>query len=1054
MRFQLLLKKSRISLAVLVGCVGLSLSAQVPSGTGFATPIFDPFDFTEGAIYDIEEDWNGFIWLATDDGLFQFDGTVLKQYAHSGQDTSLPHNQVFDIYIDKEQAELWLGTAMGVCRLNPASGQVQVYQADYGKANSLADNIVRKIFKDKEGKIWVGCYNHGLSLYRPATDDFQNFSYEIPEIDSLQKKYPRLNESWLNSFKAMAQDALDPNVLWLGTPLGLVKFHQQTHQFEWLFLESQSSLREHLMHSVTRILSFKDKLVVGTAYDLLLLEPQKGTIQSLVAHTDEGEKLSYINHLYQDDTGGLMVAYDNGLARIDMSTWEVAATWLDQPELQRYYGIRLQDSAKRLWVYSSDATRLYDPLKQVTDLYLLEEEARAEPRVFKRVQENAIVMLTTQSNGCHLFDLKTKTWKSIAMKGTAIQGKSISWRDIVPLDEEHFLLLGLHKIYQLNIVTGQLQLFPHQVPANNPGLTKAIIDQDQCLWVASRRVGLFRIDLKTGEIKHFIDELNSAFSSSLYTWITDLHEDQQGKIWIRLARSFAVYDPQQDQFQVFSHYQNPNNTFRYIRNFAESPSGVVWLGSEDNGMGKVEPNRLSEGIVRKYSRSSGLISDLIQQMAFDPRGNLWLLSNLGITAFDPEKETARNYSWDRGIPFTQAFIPLADQKMALALPVGIGIFDVGKTQAAQIIPEPYISRIKNRGEVAYEGGNQTHLERLQFTRAGTAYCQLEFSALGYSNPKQFAYRLVELGEDWILTAEQRSASYSNLKPGTYHFELKARLVDGQWSRVKAIEIVVSPHWWQTWWFQCAIGLIVLLVAYSVYRGRLENVRQKERLKSEFQRKLHDVEMQALRSQMNPHFLFNSLNSIQMFIVKNQVKEAVEHLDNFSRLVRLILQNTRNPLVPLKDEVEALNLYMEMENLRFKTKFSHRIEVDPQINMHQQDIPPMLLQPFVENAIWHGIQHKKYEGEVIVRIGRNEQHLICEIEDNGIGRKAAREIQENTNRVHRSLGMKITKDRIQMMNETQGVPARIEIIDLYGAAGIAQGTKVTVYLPLTPTPALS
>ena len=1039
---------------VLLACAPGITTAQSTLVTGFATPVFEPFDFTDGAIYDIEEDWKGFIWLATDDGLFQFDGTVLRQYAHSGQDTSLPHNQVFDIFIDTEREELWLGTGMGVCRLNPTTGEVKKYQASYDDPNSLADNIVRKIFRDEDGQIWIGCYNHGLSLYRGETDDFLNFSYEIPALDSLQPYYPRLNESWLNSFKAIAQDKTDPYVLWLGTPLGLVRFDMQQQSFEWMFLNSQSPNRDVLTHSVMDILPIEDKLVVGTAYDLMIFEPQTGKVQRMIAETEDGTKLSYITHLHTDDFGRLMVSYRNGLAMIDLNTWELVDSWLDNEELNGYYGIRLADSAGRLWVNSSGATRLYDPVKQITDIFLLGKEVRSEPRVFKQIDEETLVMLTAQANRCHFFDLNSLRWRSIEMKGISGQGRPILWRDIQRIDDQTCLLLADREIFHLDLATETLRLFPYQIPDSNPGLTKFLVDKRNRLWVGSRRVGLYRIDLASGKMEHFIDELNSDFSSSLYTWVTDIHEDETGKIWIRLARSFAIFFPENEHFEVFSHYQNPANTFRYIRNFAESPDGEIWLASEDNGIGKVDKQELNKGITQKYTRSSGLISDLIQQIAFDPDGQLWLLSNLGLSAFDVSSGRVQNYAWDRGIPHAQHLVPLSNRKVALALPVGLGIFDAGKTEPAQIIPEPYISRIRNSGELVYEGRNESDLKSLRFERAGAAYCSFEFSALGYSNPKQFAYRIVELGEKWIETSEQRSASYSNVSPGIYHFELKCRLVDGQWSEVKTLEIVVPPHWWQTWWFQMAVAIILLLLAYSIYRGRLENVRQKERLKSEFERKLNDVEMQALRSQMNPHFLFNSLNSIQMFIVKNQVQEAVEHLDNFSRLVRLILQNTRSPLVPLKEEIEALKLYMEMENLRFKTKFSHRVEVADEINIHQQEIPPMLLQPFVENAIWHGIQHKNTDGEVVVRIRRDDQHLICEIEDDGIGRVAARKLQENTNRVHRSLGMKITKDRIQMMNETQAIPARIEIIDLYGEGGLATGTKVVVYLPLTHSPALS
>ena len=1053
MRFRLAIYKL-IAVVILVTCVRDMARAQASPVTGFATPIFESFDFTDGAIYDIEEDWKGFIWLATDDGLFQFDGTVLKQYAHSGKDTSLPHNQVFDIYIDKEKAELWLGTGMGVCRLNPTTGAVKIYRASYDDPNSLADNIVRKIFKDQDGQIWIGCYNHGLSLYREETDDFLNFSYRIPELDSLQPYYPRLNESWLNSFKAIAQDKIDPYVLWLGTPLGLVRFDMQQQSFEWLFLNSRSPDREVLMHSVMKILPIGDKLIVGTAYDLMIYTPKTGKLRRMIARAEDGTKLSYITHLHTDDLGRLMVSYRNGLAMMDLNTWEFVDSWLDNKELNRFHGIRLADSAKRLWVNSSGATRLYDPVKQITDIFSLDKEERGDPLVFKQIDSETLVMLTSQATRCHFFDLNTLRWRSINMEEVNEHGHPVIWRDIVRIDARTCLLLADKHIFRLDLETEKLEEFTYQIPDGNPGLTKFIIDKRHRLWVASRRVGLYRIDLASGEMIHYIDELNSDYSSSLYTWVTDLLEDKTGKIWIRLARSYAIYFPEEERFEVFSHYQNPNSTFRYIRNFSESPKGEVWLASEDNGVGRIDRQQLEKGITQKYTRSSGLISDLIQQMAFGPDGRLWILSNLGLSAFDATEEKVQNYAWDRGIPFAQHLIPLSNSKVALALPTGVGIFDAGKTQPAQIIPEPYISRINNRGELVYEGRNESNLKSLRFERAGAAYCSFEFSALGYSNPKQFAYRIVELGEQWIETSEQRSASYSNLSPGTYHFELKSRLVDGQWSEVKTLEILVSPHWWQTWWFRMAVAAILMLIAYSVYRGRLENVRQKERLKSEFQRKLHDVEMQALRSQMNPHFLFNSLNSIQMFIVKNQVQEAVEHLDNFSRLVRLILQNTRSPLVPLKEEVEALKLYMEMENLRFKTKFTHRVEVEDEINIHQQEIPPMLLQPFVENAIWHGIQHKQTDGEVVVRIKRDDHHLICEIEDDGIGRVAARKIQENTNRVHRSLGMKITKDRIQMMNETQGTPARIEIIDLYGEGGKATGTKVVVYLPVTHSPALS
>jgi LytS/YehU family sensor histidine kinase len=169
------------------------------------------------------------------------------------------------------------------------------------------------------------------------------------------------------------------------------------------------------------------------------------------------------------------------------------------------------------------------------------------------------------------------------------------------------------------------------------------------------------------------------------------------------------------------------------------------------------------------------------------------------------------------------------------------------------------------------------------------------------------------------------------------------------------------------------------------------IKKKQRLKSEYEKKLANVEMSALLAQMNPHFLFNSLNSIDSYIIRNESKKASEYLNNFARLMRLILQNSRSNYINLKDELEALELYMQMESLRFKNKFCYSIAIDENVESSSIVIPPMLIQPYVENAIWHGLMHKTNgtEGLVKINISKNADDLLCVIEDNGIGRKKRR-----------------------------------------------------------------
>ena len=209
-------------------------------------------------------------------------------------------------------------------------------------------------------------------------------------------------------------------------------------------------------------------------------------------------------------------------------------------------------------------------------------------------------------------------------------------------------------------------------------------------------------------------------------------------------------------------------------------------------------------------------------------------------------------------------------------------------------------------------------------------------------------------------------------------------------------------------------------------------------------------MNALRAQMNPHFLFNCLNSIDSYIIKHETKKASEYLNKFARLIRLILQNSRSNYVNLSDEIEALDLYMNMESLRFRNKFDYEINIGKELDVDSIDIPPMLIQPYIENAIWHGLMHKREgtKGKVQLKINRQNGSLRCIVEDNGIGREKAMEIRaKKITRRKKSMGMRITHDRIQMINKMFDSKTSVEIIDLKDNTGQATGTRVELYIPI-------
>ena len=223
-------------------------------------------------------------------------------------------------------------------------------------------------------------------------------------------------------------------------------------------------------------------------------------------------------------------------------------------------------------------------------------------------------------------------------------------------------------------------------------------------------------------------------------------------------------------------------------------------------------------------------------------------------------------------------------------------------------------------------------------------------------------------------------------------------------------------------------------------------RRKEQQLIEIQQQKTELEMQALRAQMNPHFIFNSLNSINMFILENNKLQASEYLSKFSRLVRLILQNSQESFIPLERELEALQLYLELESLRFDNKFEHKISVETGIDTTVLKVPPLIIQPYAENAIWHGLMHKKDKGHLDIALYLDEETLFCKITDDGIGRNKASEMSGKITHGHKSMGMRITAARIAMAQQNTHADLNVRIHDLVMADGSAGGTEVLFAIP--------
>jgi sensor histidine kinase YesM len=247
------------------------------------------------------------------------------------------------------------------------------------------------------------------------------------------------------------------------------------------------------------------------------------------------------------------------------------------------------------------------------------------------------------------------------------------------------------------------------------------------------------------------------------------------------------------------------------------------------------------------------------------------------------------------------------------------------------------------------------------------------------------------------------------------------------------------------WILLAGLLIAALSGFMIFKN-LTLKRKNEKLESrhkqaEMQQHITEVEMQALRAQMNPHFIFNCLSSINRFILKNETEPASNYLTKFSRLIRMVLNNSKKPFISLEDELEMLCLYLDMEKLRFKESFDYRIIFTNSIDAGNVFVPPLLLQPFAENAIWHGLMHKEGQGHLEIELSIDKKILTCAITDNGIGRNKAADIKSRSSEKQKSMGLRITTERLALLNKDHNESTFFDIEDLTDDEGKSAGTRV-------------
>jgi hypothetical protein len=329
--------------------------------------------------------------------------------------------------------------------------------------------------------------------------------------------------------------------------------------------------------------------------------------------------------------------------------------------------------------------------------------------------------------------------------------------------------------------------------------------------------------------------------------------------------------------------------------------------------------------------------------------------------------------------------------------------------------------------------------------------RIEAGIIDYYSRKKglIRYKLEQNGKtgDWQYSPDY-IIQYESLSPGSYRLVVQASNINNEFNSPEKILLInISPAFWNTWWFRTLAIATIILSVYLFYRSRIAFIRKEEKKKTAFNKQLAQIEMKALKAQMNPHFIFNCMNSINSYILENDKKKASDYLTKFSTLIRLILENSDKQKINLADELAMLETYIQLEQNRLDNKFDYHIHVDPSIKTTSFEIPSLILQPFVENAIWHGLIYKVEGGMINISIKKSSNQLACIIEDNGIGRSNAALLKQQQSVKHHSMGMKVTEDRLRILNQLNLERPSVNITDLFTETNEPCGTRAEIIIPV-------
>ncbi|HPE56617.1 MAG TPA: two-component regulator propeller domain-containing protein [Bacteroidales bacterium] len=974
-------------LKLIISIIFLSIAASSTLCAQF--PVIKNYTVNDGLpsskVYDIAQDSSGYLWIATESGISRFDGYDFKNYT---KPDGLPSNSIVKLYVDYKN-RLWFSTYQGeVGYIHDENVHVHwISQVDSLSSLSFYDHI----FVDTNDHIYLSPYYNGLikidgdSMTSVGVQGRDTVSY-IRNALYYQKKGNNYILGRLNLLKKYRD-----NISSLAPGVNLVEFTDDFH-------------KEANYHKC--IASLDDGSVL-LSYGPVLIKLKDGNV------IFKKKFQSDIIFIYQDTFGSLWVSEEFSGVKYYKSgdLNEPPISYLTENTLSAL----LQDYEGSYWFSSTENGLFYVPSAQ---------------------------FINYNSN-------------TLNIDNDVIQAVSISYPDI-------FFSTGNKGIYKAKMNASDLSVDHNFHLKSNviSTISSILITHDHELWLSSTEH--LRYDFGGNPIYPFdTDRRHSGYK------LFELHD---GKILLGFAIGFLTYNKDGIDRNFINKDFN-HKTFT----FCQSEDSTVWIGTIDGLFymenHKIKPFMISSSVlssrisdivctknylavgtfdnglvlinktnkeIKYINELEGLASHRVKSLLTDKADNIWVGTNHGLSEISlSDKDSTdfeiRNFTiWD-GLPSNEINdMSIEGDIIILGTDDGLVQFNTTEVKYSEYQPEAKFVAVK------LNDSRNNFLESEPLFKYNQNNIEFSFRLKSFKDPQKamYMYKLEGFENEWYLT-KNTSIRYPKLHPGDYRFIVKAKSYAGEWSDTIEYSFTIKKHFTQYLAFKIAMIVAIISVIFLIVYIIVATFRNREELK----RQAILAEQKAVRSQMNPHFIFNSLNSIQNFIVEKDDKNANLYLVIFSSLIRRILEASKHNFISLKEEIETIKLYLELEKFRFEKHFDYSIVLDTSINADQVSIPSMLLQPYLENAIWHGIVPKQSKGVLKVEFKLVEPGLMkISIIDDGIGRVRAAEINKRRKH-HKPTGMKNVEERLGLLNKLNNTNMRVKIIDLYDDQNFAIGTRV-------------